>query len=207
MLPTPREIDRGPDPTGLLLVSGGWRRVLSLFATVFFTVPTGYYFSKYEGGPANMFFIWSVTLTLAAGIVLAFRTILVASVLVNALVGIVAAVAWAKHLTMNMVLHAYDIIFYLGSWPTIAFLWNDFQRYVITLMAALLATAIAAGVACWFDATRVRRRHRGRAQAQGAGDFRQRRGFLQAPAPPAGPGHPVQAQEHDAVAGPGAQIQ
>jgi hypothetical protein len=52
-----------PDPTGLLLVSGGRRRVLSLFATVFFTLPTGYYFSKYEGGPANMFFIWSVTLT------------------------------------------------------------------------------------------------------------------------------------------------
>src|SRR5215470_6546512 len=89
----PREIDRRPDPTSLLSASGDRRRILSLFATVFFTLPTAYYFSGYEGGPANMFFIWSVTLTLAAGIVLAFRTILVASVLVNALVGIVAAVA------------------------------------------------------------------------------------------------------------------
>jgi hypothetical protein len=131
-----RETDRRPDPAGLLSVSGGRRRVLGLFATVFFTLPTGYYFSRYEGGPADMFFVWSVTLTLAAGIVLAFRTILVASVLVNALVGIVAAVAWAKHSAMDMVLHAYDIIFYLGSWSTIAFLWNDFQRYIITLMAA-----------------------------------------------------------------------
>ncbi len=154
----PREIDRRPDPTPLLLVSGGRRRILCLFATVFFTLPTGYYFSKYEGGPANMFFVWSVTLTLAAGIVLAFRTILVASVLVNAFVGIVAAVAWAKHLAMNMALHAYDVFFYLGSWPTIAFLWNNFQKYIIALIAALMATAIATGVACWFDATRVRRR-------------------------------------------------
>ena len=41
----------------------------------------------------------------------------------------------------------------------------------------------------------VARRDRGRAQAEGAGDLRQRRRRLQAAAPPAGPGHPAQAQE------------
>src|SRR3984957_11138042 len=53
----------------------------------------------------------------------------------------------------------------------------------------------------------VARRHRSRDQAQGAGDLRQRRRQLQAPAPPAGPGHREQAQEPDAVARPGAQEQ
>ncbi len=135
------------------------RRVLSLWAAVLFTLPTVYYFWRYEGGAANRFFVWSVTLTLAAGIVLACRRVLVASVLVNALVGIVAAVAWAKQQAMDMVLHAYDIVFYLSSWSTIGYLWNDFRRYIVALMAALLVTAVAAGVAYWFDATRLRRRY------------------------------------------------
>ena len=53
----------------------------------------------------------------------------------------------------------------------------------------------------------VARRDRGRAQAEGARDLRQGRRFLQAAAPAAGPGHPAQAQEHVADAGPGAQVQ
>ena len=53
----------------------------------------------------------------------------------------------------------------------------------------------------------VARRDRGRAQAEGAGDFRQHRRQLQAAAPPARAGHPGQAAlERDAVAEPGAQI-
>ena len=52
----------------------------------------------------------------------------------------------------------------------------------------------------------VARRDRGRAQAESARDLRQHRRRLQAAAPPAGTGHPGQAQERDAVAGAGAQI-
>ena len=48
------------------------------------------------------------------------------------------------------------------------------------------------------------RRDRGRAQAQGGRDLRQRRRRIQAAAPPAGPGHRVQAQEHHALARAGA---
>jgi phosphoglycerol transferase MdoB-like AlkP superfamily enzyme len=130
----------------------------SLILSALFTVPTALYFWKYEGGAANRFFVSSVTLTLAACMVLAFRRVLVASVLVNALVGITATVAWAKHHTMDMVLHAYDIVFYLSSESTVAFLWRDFQNYVIALMAVVLATAIATATAYWFDARTVRRR-------------------------------------------------
>jgi phosphoglycerol transferase MdoB-like AlkP superfamily enzyme len=125
---------------------------------VLFTLPTAVYFWKYEGGAPNWFFVTSVTLTLAACAVLLLGRILVAAVLVNALVGIIATVAWAKHQAMDMVLHAYDIVFYLSSWSTIGFLWRDFRIHVIALTAALLVTAIAVAVAYRFDTRRVRRR-------------------------------------------------
>ena len=148
--PTLRRLAFTPD--------GALSRSFILCLAGLFTLPTAVYFWKYEGGAANLFFVSSVTLTLAACMVLAFRRVLVASVLVNALVGVAATVAWAKHQTMDMVLHAYDIVFYLSSGSTIAYLWRDFQVYVIELVALVLAVAVAAVVAYWFDASRVRRR-------------------------------------------------
>jgi hypothetical protein len=142
----------------LFAPDGALSRSLIVGVAVLFTLPTAQYFWKYEGEGANRFFVSSVTLTLAAFTLLAFRRILVASVLVNAIVGLVATVAWAKHQTMDMVLHAYDIVFYLGSWSTIAFLWRDFQIYVIALMAGVSATAIATVIAYRFDTRPVRRR-------------------------------------------------
>ncbi len=147
------------DPARWLFAPDGTlSRGLVFGVSALFTLPTVDYFWRYEGGAANLFFVSSVTLTLAAGLMLAFGRVLVASVLVNAIVGIVATVAWAKHRAMDMALHAYDVVFYFSSWSTIGFLWRDFRAYVIALIAALLATAIAAAVAYWFDTKRVRRR-------------------------------------------------
>src|SRR6516162_1962179 len=130
---------------------------LSLCAAALFSLPMAVYLRYYEGGASNQFFVWSITLAVGAWIVLALRRILVASVLVNALVGIVAIVSWAKQQAMDMALHAYDVVFYLSSWATIDYLWNGFRIHVVALMAAVLATAIAAGVAYRLDATRVSR--------------------------------------------------
>jgi phosphoglycerol transferase MdoB-like AlkP superfamily enzyme len=147
------------EPTRLLFAAdGSLSRGLVIGVAILFTLPTVDYFWKYEGGAANQFFVFSVTLTLAAGLVLAFCRVLVASVVVNAIVGIVATVAWAKHQAMDMAFHAYDIVFYLSSWSTMGFLWRDFRPYVIALIAALSATVITAAVAYRFDTNRVRRR-------------------------------------------------
>jgi phosphoglycerol transferase MdoB-like AlkP superfamily enzyme len=147
------------DPVRLLFAPDGTlSRGLVLSVAALFALPTVDYFWKYEGGAANQFFVFSITLTLAACLVLAFCRVLVASVLVNALVGIVAIIAWAKHQAMDMALHAYDLVFYLSSWSTISFLWRDFRPHVIALIAALSATVIAAAVAYRFDTNRVRRR-------------------------------------------------
>lgn len=147
------------DPARLLFAPDGTlSRGLVFGVAALFTLPTVDYFWRYEGGAANLFFVSSITLTLAASLMLAFGRVLVASVLVNAIVGIVATVAWAKHRAMDMALHAYDVVFYFSSWSTIGFLWRDFRAYVIALIAALLATAVAAAVAYRFDTKRVRRR-------------------------------------------------
>jgi phosphoglycerol transferase MdoB-like AlkP superfamily enzyme len=147
------------DPTHLLFAPDGTlSRGLVIGVAALFTLPTVDYFWKYEGGAANLFFVSSITLTLAACAVLAFCRVLVASVLVNAIVGIVATVAWAKHQAMDMALHAYDVFFYFSSWSTIGFLWRDFRLHVIALIAALSATAITAAVAYRFDTNRVSRR-------------------------------------------------
>ena len=108
------------DPTRWLFASDGTlSRGLVFGVAALFTLPTVDYFWRYEGGAANLFFVSSVTLTLAACLMLAFGRVLVASVLVNAIVGIVATVAWAKHRAMDMALHAYDVVFYFSSWSTI----------------------------------------------------------------------------------------
>ncbi len=147
------------DPARLLFAPDGTlSRGLVFGVAALFTLPTVDYFWKYEGGAANQFFVVSITLTLAACLMLTFGRVLVASVLVNAIIGIVATVAWAKHRAMDMALHAYDVVFYFSSWSTIGFLWRDFRPYVIALIAALLATAIAAAVAYRFDTKRVDRR-------------------------------------------------
>ncbi len=147
------------DPARLLFAPDGTlSRGLVFGVAALFTLPTVDYFWRYEGGAANLFFVSSITLTLAACLMLAFGRVLVASVLVNAIIGIVATVAWAKHRAMDMALHAYDVVFYFSSWSTVGFLWRDFRPYVIALIAALLATAIAAAVAYRFDTKRVHRR-------------------------------------------------
>jgi phosphoglycerol transferase MdoB-like AlkP superfamily enzyme len=147
------------DPARLLFTPDGTlSRGLVFGGAALFTLPTVDYFWRYEGGAANLFFVSSITLTLAACLMLVFCRVLVASVLVNAIIGIVATAAWAKHQAMDMALHAYDLVFYLSSWPTIAFLWRNFRTDVIALIAALVATATAATVAYRFDTQRVERR-------------------------------------------------
>ena len=145
-----------PDPA-IVQSASGRATVLSLCAAALFSLPTAVYLHYYEGGASNQFFVWSVTLTLGAWIVLAFRRVLVASVLVNALVGLIATASWAKQQAMDMALHAYDVVFYLSSWATIDYLWNGFRLHVVALVAGVLAIAIAAGVAYRLDATRVSR--------------------------------------------------
>jgi hypothetical protein len=90
--------------------------------------------------------------------VLVTRQAHLAVLLVTAVVALISAIAIAKHHTMNMTLHVYDIVFYLASWPTILFLWYHFRLHFLAFVTAVSTIMITSLVIFRLDPTRVRRR-------------------------------------------------
>jgi phosphoglycerol transferase MdoB-like AlkP superfamily enzyme len=111
-----------------------------------------------EGTLPNILFTAAVTLALVALLVLLTRRVLFATALVASLVVLIVAASTVKRAVMNMVVHAYDIFFYLSSWSTISYLWSDQRRYLVALAGALLGMTAAAWLAYRADGTRVARR-------------------------------------------------
>jgi phosphoglycerol transferase MdoB-like AlkP superfamily enzyme len=111
-----------------------------------------------EGEIANVLFTLGVTGALVAFLTLLTRRALFASVLVACLVVLIVVAASAKQAAMNMVVHAYDLFFYLGSWSTVSYLWSDHRRYVLAAVTALLVAALVAVRAYRLDGTRAPRR-------------------------------------------------
>ena len=111
-----------------------------------------------EGTFPNILFTAAVTLSLIAFVVLLTRRVLFATALMASLIAVLVAAASIKRALMNMVLHAYDIFFYLSSWATVSYLWSDHRRYLLALAGALLAATCVAWLAYRADATRIPRR-------------------------------------------------
>ena len=84
-----------------------------------------------EGTFPNILFTAAVTLSLIAFVVLLTRRVLFATALMASLIVVLVAAASIKRALMNMVLHAYDIFFYLSSWATVSYLWSDHRRYLL----------------------------------------------------------------------------
>jgi phosphoglycerol transferase MdoB-like AlkP superfamily enzyme len=116
------------------------------------------YFWVDEGTLPNVLFTAGVTLALIVLLVLLSRRVLFATTLVALLVVLIVAISSVKRGVMNMVMHAYDIIFYLSSWSTISYLWSDQRRYLVALAGALLGFTGAAWLAYRADGTCVSRR-------------------------------------------------
>ncbi|MGD9785814.1 MAG: sulfatase-like hydrolase/transferase [Hyphomicrobiaceae bacterium] len=89
--------------------------------------------------------------------VLLTRRLLVGTVAASALVVLVSTAAHFKRESINLVLHAYDLVFYLPQWTTIAFLWNSYPALVAGALGALIATTTAIVLAYRLDATRIPR--------------------------------------------------
>lgn len=119
------------------------------------------YFYLFEGGWANQAFVNCVTFMIAAAIIFVTGRLLVAAILVPALIFIVVEASAFKREAMDMIVHAYDIFFYLMSWSTIVFLWENYRVPLLTLVFSLLAGIVATLVAYRIDPTRVPRRYAG----------------------------------------------
>jgi phosphoglycerol transferase MdoB-like AlkP superfamily enzyme len=116
------------------------------------------YFWRDEGALPNILFAAAVSLGLICFLVLLTGRALFASVLVASIVALIVALSSVKRAVMNMVVHAYDIVFYLSSWSTVSYLWSDHRRYLVGLVCALLGATAAACLAYRADPTRVARR-------------------------------------------------
>ncbi len=116
------------------------------------------YCYQYEGQPANALFAAGVTFALVAASTFVTRRLAFSLAVVGAIVAIVVWAATVKRHTMNMVVHAYDLFFYLSSWSTFSYLWNE-QRH---LVLGLLGACAVSGAIGWFawrtDTTRIARR-------------------------------------------------
>jgi hypothetical protein len=126
-------------------------------------VVLGRYFWRSEGLPSNVLFTAGVTATIAAVLTLATRRVLFGVGTTAVMVAVIVAVATVKRQAMNMVVHAYDIFFYFSSWSTVSFLWSDYRRHLVGLVAALVGLVLAAWLLYRVDATRIRRAHAGAA--------------------------------------------
>jgi phosphoglycerol transferase MdoB-like AlkP superfamily enzyme len=111
-----------------------------------------------EGYAANILFAAAVTLALIALVVLLTRRVLFATVLTASLVAVIVLAASVKQAVMNMVVHAYDLFFYLGSWSTVSYLWSDHRRYLLAFFGALTLAGIVASLCYRADSTRIPRR-------------------------------------------------
>jgi phosphoglycerol transferase MdoB-like AlkP superfamily enzyme len=117
-----------------------------------------YYIWRYEAYRHNAVYVSSMTLLIISAIVLVTRRALLAVLLVTAAVAMIRVVAMQKHRKMNMTLHAYDIVFYLSSWPTITFLWSHFRLHFLAFVAAVSTIVVTAVIIFHSDPTRVQRR-------------------------------------------------
>lgn len=146
-------------PGSLFAADGSLRRSTCVVAAALLSLPLVAYMATSEGGFDNQTYVAGVSLALVASLLLLTRRVLVSTAVANGLILTSVAVAAAKFNAMGMVLHAYDLVFYLSSWSTISYLWSDFRMLAVGL-AVLLSLLLATALVTWrIDTTRVSRWH------------------------------------------------
>jgi len=117
----------------------------------------GIYHWFYEGWRENIIFAASITAALIAALTFATRRLLMSVATVAAIVAMIVVAADVKRRYIEMVLHAYDVVFYLTSWATIRFLWVDHRAYLIAIAVSFILTALLARTLYNWDSTRISR--------------------------------------------------
>ena len=117
----------------------------------------GIHVSGYEASALDILFTLAIIGTTCALVAFVSRRPLFALIFTTALVTLIFLVSKAKQESMNMVLHAYDIVFYLSSWSTMSYLIESYQSHVIGLVFGLTAVIVVSVVAYCIDGARLRR--------------------------------------------------
>jgi len=117
----------------------------------------GLYLYATEGGGAGLFASAAMG-TMGALLVVLFRRILPAVVVVGATIAIIGTASYVKQQSSEVLLHAYDVVS-LASWSVLTQFAREHQPYALGLSAAATATAFVAWIAFRVDGTRIRRMH------------------------------------------------
>jgi phosphoglycerol transferase MdoB-like AlkP superfamily enzyme len=117
------------------------------------------YHWRYEGWLTTVAFASSVTAALFFGLIFLSRRVLFSIVLVALIVATIVIASDVKRHYIEMVLHAYDVVFYLTSWSTLVFLWADHKLMLLALLG-MTALTVGSGLCLWeVDGTRIARRY------------------------------------------------
>lgn len=133
------------------------RGLISVAVACGLLVTMGAYFVRHEWPWTNIAFTGGVTATLVSLLLVASRRVLFSTALVTALVVMIVAVSEVKRHYIGMALHAYDVVFYLSSPDTLAFLWTDFRLELTALAVLALGVAGLGWLLFRLDPSRVSR--------------------------------------------------
>lgn len=113
------------------------------------------FFWRTEGEIQNIAFTMGTTAALIAVLTLLTRRLFFSTLIVSSMVAIVAWASMTKRQTMDMVVHAYDLFFYLSSWSTVSYLWADHRHLVVSFVAGVALMLVAGWIAWRLDTTRI----------------------------------------------------
>lgn len=130
------------------------RTVQLITAIVLLAIVVRLYLS--EGGLSTVLALF-VCCTTGAIVALLTRRLLIAAAVMAAQIVLVSFASALKLKYMNMVLHAYDLAYYLTSVTNISFLWESYRTQSIMIILALMGTVLACVAAWRLDPVRVSR--------------------------------------------------
>ena len=110
-----------------------------------------------EGPPSTVFLTLFVCASITSLFALLTRRLLVALTITIAQVALISTISSLKLKYMNMVLHAYDITYYLMSSSTLAFLVANYSRPVFAALIVAALAAILCGIVRRLEPARVNR--------------------------------------------------
>lgn len=139
------------EASGLISKRTAW------LASALIAAGLSYYHWHYEGWWQTIVFAGAITAALAAFLLFITRRLLFSMAMTGALVAIIVVTSDVKRHFLDMVLHAYDLVFYLTSFSTLQFLWVDHRVSLLALAAAIVATLVLGWGLYRLDAPRIPR--------------------------------------------------
>jgi phosphoglycerol transferase MdoB-like AlkP superfamily enzyme len=121
------------------------------------TAALAYYHWRWEGWRETVIFASAITSALVAILTLLTRRILFSIAVVAAIVAMIVVASDVKRHYIAMVLHAYDVVFYLTSLSTLKYLWVDHRIHLLAIGFSFVATGVLAYTLYRCDSSRIPR--------------------------------------------------